>query len=65
MTPSYSTDKYNTNNNQQEDLGVIDFNPVNILMVVSEISSNTPKQIQGLKPMGLFFLGPTLIYTAE
>ena len=61
VCPSSSTDKYNTNKNQQEELGIIDLNPVNILMMTSKISSHPPKIGKGLTQRTLVPPGPTLI----
>ena len=45
-----------------EELGMIDFNPINILTMKSEISSHPPKNGKILTQWALMSLGTTLIY---
>ena len=65
MCTSYSTAETNTNNNQQEELRMIDFNTFNILMTTSEISSHPQKIGKGSTQWVLTLLGQALIYTTE
>ena len=62
---SSSTGIHNVNNNQQEELGIIDLNPVSIFMVTREIFSHPQNIDKGLTQWGLVPLGPTLINTTK
>ena len=53
------------NNNELEELGMIDLNQINILVTISEISSNPPKIVKGLTQRALLTKGRTLIYKTK
>ena len=45
--PSYFTAKTNKKKNQQEEIGIIDLNPINICMKTGEILIHQPKNLKG------------------
>ena len=64
-TPSSSTNKYNINNNELEELRIIDLYPINVYLTTSEVFSNPQKIGQGLTQWDLVPLGPTIIYNTK
>ena len=66
LCPSFSsTDKYNYNKNDIEELGMIALETINVYLKTSEISSNPLKIGHGLTQFYLVPLGTNLIYNTN